>query len=62
MRRLATLAMLAALFGASGCTLPEAAYNFGGREYYSAGGGNCRSRDAHFDAELRRWKQYESER
>lgn len=54
MRRIATLAMLAALLGASGCTLPEAAYNLGGREYYSAGGNDYGSRDAHFDAELRR--------
>lgn len=59
MRRLVILVILPALLATSGCTLPEAVYNLGGSKYYSAGGTDDGSRDAHFNAELSRWKQYD---
>lgn len=62
MRWLAPLIVLTAFLAASGCTLPEAVYNLGGRQYYSGGGSDYVSREAHFNAELSRWQQYENER
>ena len=62
MRWIATLIVLAPLLAGSGCALPEALYNLGGNQYYSDGGTDYASRDAHFNAELGRWKQYENER
>ncbi len=59
--RFAVLVGVTALLAASGCTLPEAIYNLGGDRYYSAGGDDHLTRDQHFNAEMRRWKQREYE-
>ncbi len=60
--RFAILVAGTGLLAVSGCTLPEAVFNLGGSQYYSAGGYDQGSRDQHLHAEMRRWKQYEYER
>ena len=60
MQRLLLLLTLL-LLTASGCSLAEGIFWFGGHESYSAGS-DFESRKSHFDAEHDRWRQYEYER